>query len=51
MVLLQVSHENFEEKGKKEEEGGRKKKRKESPLPLNPGFATVRSTLYCAEII
>jgi hypothetical protein len=29
----------------KKEEGGRKKKRKESPLPFNPGFATVRSTL------
>jgi hypothetical protein len=27
-------------KKEKEEEGGRRRKRKQSPLPLNPGFAT-----------
>jgi hypothetical protein len=35
MVILQGSHGHFEEK-----EGVRKKKRNESPLPLNPRFAT-----------
>jgi hypothetical protein len=32
-------------KEKEEEEGGRKKKRKDSPLPVNPVFATVSSSV------